>query len=63
MKRTFKFSIILSIIALMVLSSCSISQKGFNYSKHSKKGQHLSKQAVKRNVGRNLTEFKCRGRR
>ncbi len=65
MKNPFKSFLIfvITILTISVLSSCSTPQKGFNYSKHSKKGHQLSKQATKRNKGKSLTEYKCRGRR
>lgn len=65
MKNPFKsFVLFLIVIAIIsFLGSCSSPQKGFNYSKHSAKGKQLSKQAVKRNKGKNMTEYKCQRHR
>lgn len=65
MKNPFKsFAVfVIMILAIAFLGSCSAPQKGFNYSKHSAKGKQLSKQAVKRNKGKNMTEYKCKRHR
>jgi hypothetical protein len=64
MKNPFKsFTVfVIMILTIAFLSSCSAPSHGFNYSQHSKKGSKLSKQATKRNKGKSLTEYKCRGR-
>jgi hypothetical protein len=64
MKNPFKAFFVFVVLILMIffLGSCSSSSHGFNYSQHSKKGHKLSKQAIKRNRGNDLVDFKCRGR-
>jgi hypothetical protein len=53
---------VIMILAIAFLGSCSASSHGYNYSQHSKKGHKLSQQAIKRNRGNDLVDFKCRGR-
>ena len=64
MKNPFKsFAVfVITILTLALLGSCSSSSHGFNYSQHSKQGNKLSKQAIKRNQGNDLVDFKCGGR-
>jgi hypothetical protein len=64
MKNPFKsFAVfVIMILTIALLGSCSASSHGYNYSQHSKKGSKLSKQAIKRNRGNDLVDFKCRGR-
>jgi len=57
MKKTI-LSLILIFSLGLVLQSCQ-TQKGFNYSKHQKKGNSLQRKTERVNKGRNQLNHKC----
>lgn len=56
-------TLIIVLAGALILSSCSTTHSGMDYSQHRKKGAKLQKQAIRRNSSGDLTKWKCSRRR
>jgi len=46
-------------LIVIIFTSCSVSQKGYNYKHHSNKQQKMYKQTKKINKGKNQLQHQC----
>ena len=54
-----KRAIVILAGVLMILTSCSTSNRGMDYAKHRQKGAKLQRQAAHRNRSGDLTRWRC----
>jgi len=57
MKTVLQFVAFVAVVAF--LSSCSNVKHGYNYSSHTKKNKSVMAKAGKRNVGRDMVNYRC----
>jgi hypothetical protein len=47
------------LLALILMNSCTQTKRGFDYKGHARKGQVITKNALKVNKGKSLVNYKC----